>query len=151
MEVQFRTRKLQKQYENSSEAERSYGKDVARKYIQRINIIKQSRDINELALLPGLHCHLLKSDRKSQWAIKLSGFYRLIFTVKGELLNNNRISELATIVHKVAHSQNISYERIIPCTGIDWHDKEKKTDQAGRLTPRRNEDRHAAGAQWNRH
>jgi proteic killer suppression protein len=95
LEVQFRTRKLQKQYENSSEAERSYGKDVARKYIQRINIIKKSSDINELASLPGLHCHPLKGDRKGEWAIKLSGFYRLIFTLKGELLEIAHIEEVS--------------------------------------------------------
>ncbi|MBN1540676.1 type II toxin-antitoxin system RelE/ParE family toxin [candidate division KSB1 bacterium] len=76
----------QKQYKNSNDAERCYGKKVARKYIQRINIIKSARDISELCSLPDLTCHSLKGDRKGQWAIKLTGFYRLLFTLKGDLL-----------------------------------------------------------------
>lgn len=86
MEIQFRTKKLQKQYESSREAEKSYGKDIGRKYIQRINMIKVSRDLNELSSLPGLHCHPLTGDREGQWALKLTGFYRLIFTLRGEFL-----------------------------------------------------------------
>jgi proteic killer suppression protein len=95
VEVQYRTKKLQKQYENSNDAERSYGKEVARKYIQRINIIKNALDINELRSLPGLYCHALKGDRKGQWAIKLTGFYRLIFTLKGDLLEIAYIEEVS--------------------------------------------------------
>ncbi len=38
MEIRFKSRKLQIQYQNSREAEKVYGPEVARKYIQRINI-----------------------------------------------------------------------------------------------------------------
>jgi proteic killer suppression protein len=86
MEVQFRTRKLQKQYENSREAQKAYGEEVARRYIQRVEIVKQAHDIEELQRLPGLHCHELKGDREGQWAIKLTGQFRLIFTLAGERL-----------------------------------------------------------------
>jgi len=84
LEIRFRTGKLQKRYEKFSEAEKSYGREVARKYIQRVNIIKQARDINELCALPCLRCHPLKGDRQGQWAVKLTGFYRLIFTLEDE-------------------------------------------------------------------
>jgi hypothetical protein len=33
--------------------------------------------------LPGLRCHALKGVRKGEYAINLSGFYRLIFTMTG--------------------------------------------------------------------
>ena len=95
MEVYFRTRKLQKQYEKSREAEKAYGRDVARKYIQRINIIKQARDINELCALSGLRCHSLKGDRQGQWTVKLTGYYRLIFTLEGKRLEIARIEEVS--------------------------------------------------------
>jgi len=85
VEIRFRTRKLEKQYAKSSEAEKSYGKDVARKYIQRVNIIKTTKNIKELSQLPGLRCHELKGSRKGQWAMKLTGFYRLIFTIEGDI------------------------------------------------------------------
>ena len=83
MEVRFRTRKLQKRYETSREAERAYGRDVARRYIERINILKQVHDIEELCTMPSLRCHPLKGERQGEWAINLTGFYRLIFTLEG--------------------------------------------------------------------
>jgi len=84
MEIRFRTRKLQKQYQNSREAEKVYGPEVARKYIQRINILKQVRDINEVCALPGLRCYPLKGNRQRQWTVKLTGYHRLIFTLEGK-------------------------------------------------------------------
>jgi hypothetical protein len=47
MEVHFPTKKLQKQYENHKETEKAYGATVARRYIERINIIKQTRSIED--------------------------------------------------------------------------------------------------------
>ena len=87
MDVKFRTRKLQSQYECHADAKMAYGAQVARKYIQRVNIIKQARDIEELKRLPGLNCHPLKGDRKGQWALSLTGFHRLIFTLEGSRLD----------------------------------------------------------------
>lgn len=95
MDTRFRTRKLQKQYENFREAEKAYGKEVARKFILRVNTIKIARDIEELKTLPALRCHPLKGNRKGQWAIKLTGFYRLIFTLKGKLLEIVLIEEVS--------------------------------------------------------
>ncbi|NLX53143.1 MAG: plasmid maintenance system killer [Deltaproteobacteria bacterium] len=95
MEVQFRTKKLKKYYENSKEAEKAYGRTVARRYIGRINIIKQTRDLSELMQLPGLRCHELKGDRKGQYAMNLTGFDRLIFTVTGKKLEIVCIEEVS--------------------------------------------------------
>ena len=95
MIVEFRTRKLQKQYEDHRESEKAYGAQVARKYIARVNIIKQSRDIEELKKLPGLDCHPIKGNRQGQWAVKLTGFYRLIFTLEGERLEIAFIEEVS--------------------------------------------------------
>ncbi|MDK2970559.1 MAG: hypothetical protein PWP23_314 [Candidatus Sumerlaeota bacterium] len=99
MLVTFRTSKLRKQYEQSKEAEKAYGREVARRYIERINIIKQAHNIDELCALPrplpGLRCHALKGDRKGQWAINLTGFHRLIFTLEGDQLQVARIEEVS--------------------------------------------------------
>lgn len=95
MEIRFRTRKLRREYQDYQEAERSYGAQVARRYIERVNIIKQVRDIEELKLLPGLRCHELKGDRRGQWAVNLTGFYRLILSLEGDLLEIARIDEVS--------------------------------------------------------
>lgn len=95
VEIRFRTRKLEKQYTQHKSAEKAYGKAVARKYIQRINIMKHARDIEEIRLLPALKCHSLKGDRQGQWAIKLIGFYRLIFSLEGVFLEIACIEEVS--------------------------------------------------------
>lgn len=95
MKVRFRTRKLERQYTDHREAEKAYGKEVARKFIQRVNIIKSGRNIDELKRLPGLRCHNLKGKRREQWAVKLTGFYRLIFTLEGDSLEIARIEEVS--------------------------------------------------------
>jgi proteic killer suppression protein len=95
MEVQFRTNKLRKQYENHRDAQKAYGEEVARKYILRINTIKQAKDIEELMSITVLHCHPLEGDRKGEWAINLTGFYRLIFILVGEELEIVQIEEVS--------------------------------------------------------
>ncbi|MES9856236.1 MAG: type II toxin-antitoxin system RelE/ParE family toxin [Sedimenticola sp.] len=92
---EFRKKKLEKCYLVAREAAKAYGDEVARKYIQRINIIKRARNIDELNTLPGLHCHPLKGDRHGQYAVKLNGFYRLIFTLKREALEIVLIEEVS--------------------------------------------------------
>ncbi len=95
MEVTIKTRRLEKEYRENARAVKSYGKNVARKYILRINIIKSANNIEELMSLPGLGCHPLKGDRHGQYAIKLTGFYRLIFTLKGNALEIAHIEEVS--------------------------------------------------------
>jgi proteic killer suppression protein len=95
VEVTFRTRKLEKEYRKHTRAVRAYGPEVARKYIQRINIIKQVLNIDELIVLPALECHSLKGDRRGQYSIKLTGFYRLIFSLRGEALEIAHIEEVS--------------------------------------------------------
>ena len=95
MEVTFRTRRLEREYREYARAVKSYGTKVARKYIQRIHIIKQVRNIEELMHLPGLRCYPLKGDRHGQYAVKLTGFSRLIFTLKGDTLEIAHIEEVS--------------------------------------------------------
>jgi len=95
MDVEFRSRKMRKQYEDHREAEKAHGKEVARRYIERVNIIREARDIGELRRLPGLRCHPLKGDREGQWAMKLTGFHRLIFSLQGIRLEIARIEEVS--------------------------------------------------------
>jgi len=95
VEITFRTRKLENEYREHAKAVKAYGDKVARKYIQRINIIKSVRNIDELMVLPALGCHSLKGDRRGQYSIKLTGFYRLIFTLKGDALEIAHIEEVS--------------------------------------------------------
>ena len=95
MKVTFRTRKLEREYRKSAKAIQAYGEQVGRKYIQRIKIIQQVRDIDELSKLPGLCCHPLKGNRQGQYAVQLTGFHRLIFILHGDALEIANIEEVS--------------------------------------------------------
>ena len=95
MEIEFRTKKLEKQYEKSKQAIREYGEAVARRYVQRINAIKYANNFEEVRTLPGFECHPLKGDREGEWSITLIGRMRLIFTLQGENLEIVRIKEVS--------------------------------------------------------
>jgi len=95
MQIEFRTKKLQKQYEVSQQAFRAYGQEAGKRYIQRISIIKQTRTFEKLKILHGLNCHPLKGDKKGKWSISLTGFYRLIFTISNDKIEVVRIEEVS--------------------------------------------------------
>ncbi len=95
MEIKFKNNTLKKNYENHSKATKAYGEIVGRKYIQRISIISEAIDITELSSIRTLRCHQLSGDRTGEWAIKLTGQMRLIFTLKGNNLEIARIEEVS--------------------------------------------------------
>ena len=95
MEIKFKTIKLQKQYENSKDAVKAYGMDVAKKYIQRVNILKSAKSFEELYAIPQLKFHPLTGDRDGEFAITLTGFYRLIITNHGDTFDIARIEEVS--------------------------------------------------------
>ncbi len=95
MLIRFRTKTLKAHYADQQKAERAYGRIVARKYIQRVNIIKQAADIHELMTLPALRCHKLKGRLKGRYAVKLTVRYRLIFILEGDRLEIACIEEVS--------------------------------------------------------
>ena len=95
MEVRFKTNKLQKQYENSKDAIKAYGLDVAKKYIQRVGILKSAKSFDDLSKIPQLKFHPLIGNRKGEFAISLTGFYRLIITNDGDTFDIAKIEEVS--------------------------------------------------------
>ncbi len=49
MEVRFRTKRLQRCYESQKAAQRQWGTKIARKYVERVNILIASRSTADLA------------------------------------------------------------------------------------------------------
>ncbi len=95
MEVRFKTNKLQKQYENSKDAIKAYGVDVAKRYIQRVNILKSAKSFDDLYTIPQLKFHQLTGNRNGEFAISLTGFYRLIITKEGDTFDIAKIEEVS--------------------------------------------------------
>jgi len=68
---------------------------IARKYVQRINILKAAHNLVELMPMPGLNCHPLKGDRKGQFAVSLTRRVRLIFTHESGACELVRVEEVS--------------------------------------------------------
>ena len=78
-----------------AEGSRAWGKAVARKYIERVNILKAAESLADLTTLGSLHPHPLKGDRKGEYAVTLTRRWRLIFTVDGARANAVRVEKVS--------------------------------------------------------
>jgi proteic killer suppression protein len=65
------------------------------KYIQRIDLLQEASDINEIRRLPGLECHPLKGCRVGQYGITLHDRWRLIMILVGEINEAIQIREVS--------------------------------------------------------
>ena len=54
--------------------------DRLRRLLAALNVSTDPDGMN----IPGFQLHLLKGDRKGQWAVKVSGNWRLVFEFDGE-------------------------------------------------------------------
>lgn len=95
MTVTFRTKQLERCYVDHKAAVREFGKDVARRYIGRINIIKCTASFQELAGIRVLRCHPLKGDWAGYYALTLTGFMRLVISLEDESMTIVRIEEVS--------------------------------------------------------
>lgn len=95
MEVRFRTNKLRKCYENYQAGCREWGLEVTKKYIQRIDLLQEASNMDEIRSLPGLDCHPLKGRREGQYGITLHGRWRLIIALEGKMNEVIRVKEVS--------------------------------------------------------
>lgn len=78
MEIEFNTRQLERCYTNSSTAARQWGTAVGRRYLERLNLLRQIRAFPELYNYSNLRLHPLHPPYTGKFAITLIGRYRLI-------------------------------------------------------------------------
>ncbi|MCH8229124.1 MAG: type II toxin-antitoxin system RelE/ParE family toxin [Chloroflexi bacterium] len=84
MKIQFKTNRLENAYRNSGVAERTWGRSVARKFIQRIDFILSASGIEQLRGYRSLRFHALRGDRAGMFGIDLTGNMRLVVSVSEE-------------------------------------------------------------------
>lgn len=78
MEIGFAANRLAEAGLSLSEATRLFGVPVGRKYIQRLAVIRAVDKFTQLYGHRALRLHHLRGDRTGQYAITLTGNYRLI-------------------------------------------------------------------------
>lgn len=85
MEISFQTNKLKKQLSNASEIKKTFGVN-AKRVATRLDDIISSPNLAVLIQIPAADCHLLTGDRKGEWAVSISGNYRMIFKIAHDLI-----------------------------------------------------------------
>lgn len=93
--VTFRTRQLEKCYLDVAAGDRTFGKVLADRYVERINILRNATSFQHVRKISRLRCHQLKGERLGEWAINLDRFHRLIFTYTGGLMEVVCIEEVS--------------------------------------------------------
>lgn len=83
MEIEYKTKKMQKTCTDFSLAMKRYGKKMAEKIAQRIYEIKASASVDMICCGIG-RCHSLTGDRNGQYAVDLVHPYRLVFMIRQE-------------------------------------------------------------------
>ncbi len=81
MEVIFRTRQLQRNYENRVRAIIDWGPEVGQRYGQRIDEIRGAQSMGHLYRIPAFRLHPLHGSRAGELSIYLIGRWRLIVTM----------------------------------------------------------------------
>lgn len=94
MQIEYKTKKLEKICTNAREAERRYGREIAEKIHQRIDEIQAAPNIEMLLQFRIGRCHQLKGNRKNQYALDLVHPYRLVFGKKGQEIQIANVIEI---------------------------------------------------------
>ena len=78
MQIEFATNRLAAASVSLSEASRLFGVPIGRKYIQRLAVLRATDKFMQLYGHRALRLHPLKGKRAGQYAMTLTGNYRLI-------------------------------------------------------------------------
>ena len=78
MKITFKSNKLEKQLTEAKEMQKAFG-TMAKKVNQRMQELIYSQNLEILKTIPAANCHELKGDRKGEFAVDISGNFRIIF------------------------------------------------------------------------
>ena len=95
MQVEFRTRKLRECYQESKKAVKEWGDKVARRYVERVNVLKVTRSADDLYKIAPLRFHALKGKKEGQYSLTLIDRWRLVTTFVDDAKTIVRIEEVS--------------------------------------------------------
>ena len=94
MEVEYRSKRIEKICTVASYAEKKYGWEMAEKIQFRVDQIASANTVEEMIKFKVGRCHELKGNRKNQYAVDLIGGSRLVFIKKGSQIQIAEITEI---------------------------------------------------------
>ena len=80
MNIEYRKNKLKKQLSNASAIKKAFGVN-AKRIASRLDDIIASPNLAVLIQIPAANCHSLTAERSGEWALDISGNYRLTFGI----------------------------------------------------------------------
>ena len=80
MRVSFANRRLRRNYGNFASASRDWGATVARRYVERVETLRETEQFHLLYPIRRLRLHRLSGRRSGQFSIVLDRRWRLIIT-----------------------------------------------------------------------
>ena len=92
MKVSFATHRLYEASRNRRDADRVLG-ELGIRYLRRLDTILAADCFEALQKIASLGLHPLKGDREGQWAIRLSGNFRLIVTAVEDTLTIHSVED----------------------------------------------------------
>ena len=78
MKISYKSNKLEKRLTEAKEMQKAFG-TIAKKISQRISELRAAPNLDVMKTIPAANCHELKGDRQGEFAVKISGNFRLIF------------------------------------------------------------------------
>ena len=92
--IRYKTKHLQRCYEDAAYSQRKLGKKLARQYVKRINVLKAIDSLGDLRNYQSLRFHPLTGRLKGKYAIDLDERKRLWFTEVGDEVSVLRIEKI---------------------------------------------------------
>jgi proteic killer suppression protein len=80
MNIDYQKNKLKKQLSCASEIKKHFGIN-AKRVTSRLDDLEASPTLAILIQIPAANCHQLSGNRTGQWAVDISGNFRLIFII----------------------------------------------------------------------
>ncbi len=97
MKIEYGNNKLRKQLGGASEIKKAFG-DNAKRVMARLADIEASPNLAVLRQIPAANCHPLSGNRNGEWAVNISGNYRLIFEIAHNPIPENEDGSINTIL-----------------------------------------------------
>ncbi len=95
MEVRFRSKQLQAAYTNQKEQVRLWGDQVARKYVQRVDVLHAANSADDLFKIPPLRFHPLRGDKEGKYALTVHDRMRLIVSFEDQAMTRVVVEEVS--------------------------------------------------------
>ena len=84
MDIAFRTRKLERDFNGAAALQKAYGARMARVIMMRMAVLRAARNLELIPTTPPDRRHQLVGDRDEQFAVDLVHPHRLVFEANHE-------------------------------------------------------------------